>query len=337
MATPAADAPATAAPAVDGERAGFRPGFGGKGRGGGRKRFEDEWVPCTKLGRLVKSGQIKSLEEIYTHSLPIKEHQIIDHFLKELSDEVMKILSVQKQTRAGQRTRFKAVIAIGDRNGHVGLGIKVAKEVQIAIQDGLKVAKLNIIPVRRGFWGSKLGDVHTVPCKMTGKSGSVKVRLVPASKGVGIVGAPPVKKMLQFAGVKDCYTSSCGQTRTKENFLKATFIALKKYYGFLTPDLWHTRCEELSPMDTHSEFLKNYKAEFEKKRRGRGARGGRGGDRGDRRGGRGGARGGARGSLRGRGDTGAHRGGHYGGETAQETAKETSTPAETTTPAPTTE
>lgn len=87
----------------------------------------------TKLGRLVKYGMIKSLEEIYTHSIPIKESEIVDELVKkskkELSDEVMKIISVQKQTKAGQRTRFKAVVAIGDLDGHVGLGVKVAKEV----------------------------------------------------------------------------------------------------------------------------------------------------------------------------------------------------------------
>ena len=31
----------------------------------------------TKLGRLVKDGKIKSLEEIYLYSLSIKEHEII--------------------------------------------------------------------------------------------------------------------------------------------------------------------------------------------------------------------------------------------------------------------
>jgi small subunit ribosomal protein S2e len=74
---------------------------------------------------------IGSLEEIYTHSIPIKESQIVDEFFKNkpLSDEVMKIISVQKQTKAGQRTRFKAIVVIGDQDGHVGLGIKVAKEV----------------------------------------------------------------------------------------------------------------------------------------------------------------------------------------------------------------
>jgi small subunit ribosomal protein S2e len=81
----------------------------------------------------VKNGYIQKLEEVYTHSIPIKEAQIVDNLIKkanhELSDEVMCILSVQKQTKAGQRTRFKAVVAVGDRQGHVGLGIKVAKEV----------------------------------------------------------------------------------------------------------------------------------------------------------------------------------------------------------------
>lgn len=315
MATPEVTATpgAEVAPAAgEAPRDGFRGGFaGGAKRRGGRKRFEDEWVPCTKLGRLVKSGQIKSLEEIYTHSLPIKEHQIIDHFIKDLSDEVMKIMSVQKQTRAGQRTRFKAVIAVGDKNGHVGLGVKVAKEVQIAIQDGLKVAKLNVIPVRRGYWGNKIGNVHTVPCKVTGKAGSVKIRLVPASKGVGVVGAPVSKKLLHFAGIEDCYTACTGQTRTRENFLKATYNALKRYYGFLTPDLWHVQNNDPSPMDVHSDFLKNYKDEFEKKRRGRGGRGrGRGGR------GRGGPRGG-RGFRGGRGDGGRGRGrGGFQGDSA---------------------
>lgn len=190
----------------------------------------------------MKYNLIKSLEEIYTHSIPIKESQIVDELLarskKELSDEVMKIITVQKQTKAGQRTRFKAVVAIGDLDGHVGLGVKVAKEVQIAIKGALVAAKLSLIPVRRGYWGNKIGNVHTVPVKVTGKCGSVRMRLIPAPRGTGIVGAPTSKKLLQFAGVEDCFTSTTGSTKTLENFVKATFDALQNTYGFLTPDLW---------------------------------------------------------------------------------------------------
>ena len=124
-------------PPAERGRGGFgaRGGRGGaRGPGGRGPRPDDkDWVPLTKLGRLVKYGLIKSFEEIYTHSIPIKESQIVDELMsknkKELSDEVMKIMSVQKQTKAGQRTRFKAIVAIGDLDGHVGLGVKVAKEV----------------------------------------------------------------------------------------------------------------------------------------------------------------------------------------------------------------
>jgi small subunit ribosomal protein S2e len=274
------------------------------------------------LGRLVKYNLIKSLEEIYTHSIPIKESQIVDELLqkskKELSDEVMKIISVQKQTKAGQRTRFKAVVACGDMDGHVGLGVKAAKEVQIAIKGALVAAKLSLVPVRRGYWGNKIGNVHTVPIKVMGKCGSVRVRLIPAPRGTGIVGAPTSKKLLQFAGVEDCFTSTTGSTKTLENFVKATFDALSNTYGFLTPDLWPKTDFLPSPFIRHADQLEQFGERKRAERgdrgdrpRGRGGRGGRGGDRGDRGDRRGGRGFGGRGRGGDRGDRGER---HTAGE-----------------------
>jgi len=220
----------------------------------------------TKLGRLVKERYIKSLEQIYLFSLPIKEFQIIDHFLK-LNDEVMKIMPVQKQTRAGQRTRFKAFVVVGDSNGHVGLGVKCSKEVATAIRGAIILAKLSVIPVRRGYWGNNIGLPHTVPTKVTGKCGSVRVRLVPAPRGTGIVAAKTPKKILQYAGIEDVYTSSKGSTKTLGNFVKATFEAISKTYAYLSPDLWKDYPFQPTPFQEHNQFLANTKDAHEKKSR----------------------------------------------------------------------
>jgi len=187
----------------------------------------------------VKQGKIASIEQIFYFSISIKEQGIIDYFLqKKLKDEVLKIMPVQKQTTAGQRTRFKAFVVIGDSNGHIGLGIKTSKEIAAAIRGALVASKLSIIPARKGFWGGKIGASHTVPMKVTGKCGSVRLRCIPAPKGTGIVAARIPKKLLVLAGYEDVFTSSKGYTRTFGNFAKATFQAIYSTYGFITPDLW---------------------------------------------------------------------------------------------------
>jgi small subunit ribosomal protein S2e len=190
----------------------------------------------------------------------------------------MKIMPVQKQTRAGQRTRFKAFVVVGDsvyisyftffhsflplefclltpKDGHVGLGVKCSKEVATAIRGAILNAKVSLVPIRRGYWGNKIGKPHTVPEKVHGKAGSVRVRIIPAPRGTGIVAGPVPKKILQYAGVTDAYTQSQGSTATLGNFAKATFVAVSKTYAFLTPDVWPVYEFTKSPFSEHALFL----------------------------------------------------------------------------------
>merc|ERR1712233_292770 len=213
---------------------GFGRGRGGRGRGRGgapkpaQKDGSGAWVPVTKLGRLVKDRHITSLEQIYRYALPIKESQIIDYFLPSLKDEVVKITPVQKQTTA---------------------------EVATAIRGAIIVAKLSVVPIRKGYWGNKIGAPHTIPSKVTGKCGSVSVRLVPAPRGTGVVAARAPKKLLQFAGIQDVYTSSTGHTKTLGNFVKATFQAISRTFGYLTPDLWQDIPLGETPYGEFSDYL----------------------------------------------------------------------------------
>ena len=212
-------------------------------RNNGRQQREaEEWKPCTRLGRLVHEKKVKSICEIFKYSLPVKEVEIIDYFFKkdDLSEEVVEIKSVQKQTTAGQRTRFRASAIVGNKDGFIGYGVGVSKEVAGAIKKAIKNAKLNIVPVRRGYWGGKLGEPHTVACKLSGKCGSVRVRLIPAPRGTGIVASNILGKVIEFAGINDVYSSQSGHSRTTMNSVGAVFSAIKSSYSILTPDMWAT-------------------------------------------------------------------------------------------------
>jgi ribosomal protein uS5 len=223
---------------------------------------------------------------------------------------------VQKQTTAGQRTRFKAAVVVGDYNGHIGLGHKCSKEVAGAIRGALIDAKLNIYPIRRGFWGNRFGAPHTVPTKVTGKCGSVRFRVIPAPRGTGLVAARAPKKLLNYAGYKDVYTNAKGNTKTLGNFVKAAFNAICATNAYLTPDRWPSLPFAMSPYQEHTDFLKENPKEKPYKDSGRRQR--YDGQRRER----GAPPSGATGGAAGGGDTAADAGGDTGAAETAPTAAE---------------
>ena len=202
----------------------------------------DTWVPKTRLGRMVHEGQVSSIYEIFEEGYRIKEVEIIDVLIPDLRDEVIDINLVQKQTDAGERSRFRAIVVVGNSDGLIGLGAGKAPRVRNAIEKGIRDAKMNVFPIRRGCgsWECGCGEPHTLPFKVTGKSGSVEVTLIPGAKGLGLVAGETAKRVLGMAGVKDCYSKSKGATKTATSFSFATFDALKNTMKIMTPKDWAT-------------------------------------------------------------------------------------------------
>jgi small subunit ribosomal protein S5 len=200
----------------------------------------EAWVPRTKLGKMVRDGHITSIEEIFAEGLRIREPEIVDVLLPELQEEVININLVQKQTDAGERSRFKAIVAVGNRDGYIGLGSGKARQVRTAIEKAAVDARLNVIVVRRGCgsWECGCGRPHSLPFKVRGKCGSVEVLLVPGPRGLGLVASEVAKIILSLAGVKDCWTKSFGSTRTVPSFAYAVFDGLRKTYSLVTKAEW---------------------------------------------------------------------------------------------------
>jgi small subunit ribosomal protein S5 len=194
--------------------------------------FEDEpkiWEPRTDLGKAVKNGEIKSMHEVIKLSTPIKEVGLVDYLLPELGEEVLDVGRVQRVTDSGRRMRFRVVTAVGNSNGYVGVGESKGKEAGPTIRKSIERAKMQIIEIKRGCgsWECGCGEPHTVPFKVTGESGSVRVTLVPAPRGVGIVSGRIAKTVLSLAGIKDVWVMTDGHTRTGLNFAHAVVKALE--------------------------------------------------------------------------------------------------------------
>jgi small subunit ribosomal protein S5 len=206
----------------------------------------EEWIPRTKLGWMVKEGKITSIDQIFAINAVIMEPEIVDILLPNLSQEIIDVVLVQKMTDAGRISRFRAVVAVGNGDGYVGLGIAKARQLRTAIEKAVIDAKLNIVPVRRGCgsWECSCKEPHSVPFRVAGKAGSVEVTLIPAPLGVGLVAGEVAKVILRLAGIRDVWTFSKGESRTTINFAKAVYNALKNTNKFVTPLDWGKRAWE---------------------------------------------------------------------------------------------
>lgn len=208
-----------------------------------RKNRISIWAPKTKIGKLVKEGKVKNIDEILKNH-KILEAEIVDSLVTLKSDLLLigqakgkfgggkrrAWRQTQRKTAEGNVPTFSCLMVVGDGNGHVGVGIGKAKETVPAREKAARSARLNLMKVERGCGSFDCSCVekHSIPFKVEGKCGSSRLVLIPAPQGTGLVIGEECKRILRLAGIKDIYSKSFGQTRTTINFAKACIDALQK-------------------------------------------------------------------------------------------------------------
>jgi small subunit ribosomal protein S5 len=138
-----------------------------------------------------------------------------------LLDRVVSINRVTKVVKGGKNLRFSALVVVGDGNGKVGFATGKAKEVPLAIKKGLDKAQRSMISIPM--------NGTTIPHKITGRYGSGRVLLKPASEGTGVIAGGAIRAILEVAGVKDILTKCIG-TRNPHNMVRATFQGLSSLF-----------------------------------------------------------------------------------------------------------
>jgi len=187
----------------------------------------ESWQPKTRLGQQVKSGEVTSFEDLINMGRPVLEPEIVDILIPDLESETLEVRTTQRVTDSGKRTKFRVVVVIGDRKGHVGVGVGKSEELKPAMDYATKNAKKGMISVSMGCgsWECRCNNPHSVNRRINGKEGSTIITLKPAPRGVGLASNDIVKKVLGMAGVKDIWSSMTGGSNTY-NMAMATLKAL---------------------------------------------------------------------------------------------------------------
>ena len=205
----------------------------------------EAWKPKTALGKQVRSGEITDINDILDSGKRILEPQIAEMLLPNAQKELLLIgqskgkfgggsrrifKQTQKKTPEGNNPSFACFAVIGNEDGYVGGGFGKSKDTVPAREKATRNAKLNIFKIRRGCgsWECGCKTPHSIPFEVSGKCGSVKIKLMPAPKGKGLCIEPECAKILKLAGIKDVWSKTFGQTRVKTNLVKACIAALKE-------------------------------------------------------------------------------------------------------------
>jgi len=149
-----------------------------------------------------------------------KEEPKIEKPKEEFDSKLLDLSRVTRVTGGGKKLRFRAVIAIGNKEGKVGIGVAKGKDVAQAIKKAQRLAKKNLIeiPLLNG----------TIPYQIEAKYGPSRVILKPQKRESGIIAGGPVRIICKLGGIKKISAKILSKSRNKLNNAMATIMALKK-------------------------------------------------------------------------------------------------------------
>ena len=149
-----------------------------------------------------------------------------------LEEKLLSIDRVTKVVKGGRHLRFRALVVVGDSQGHVGFGLAKAGAVPEAVRKAGAIANKGLIavPIKDG----------TIPHEILTKFGGSKILLKPAVPGTGLIVSNTARAILQLAGIKDAIGKSFGGS-SKINVARATMLALtnlkKSEEAVIQPDV----------------------------------------------------------------------------------------------------
>jgi len=221
----------------------------------------ERWKPKTVLGVAVRNKEVTEIDALLDNGKIILESEIVDTLLPGLESDTLLIgqakgkfgggqrrmfRNTQKKTKEGNKPKFTVMAVVGDKNGHLGIGLGSSKETLPAREKALRNAKKNLFKIRRGSgsWESRgISEPHSIPFAVDGRCGSVRIRLLPAPKGKGLCVEKECAKVLRLAGIRDLWSKTSGQTRNRINMIKALEQALRRLSTTKVP---HEAFERLS-------------------------------------------------------------------------------------------
>jgi len=176
----------------------------------------------------------------------------------DFEERVIEVARISRVVKGGRRIRFRALVAVGNKKGRIGVGLSKANEVADAVNKATSKARKKMVdvPIIAG----------TIPYEMTSKFGAAKVILKPASEGTSIVAGGAVRTVLEICGIENVLAKILG-SKSKVNNVFATILALSSFNDDIVQKIRNFKPREIKPAKQDNDKIsENIKSQEEKKK-----------------------------------------------------------------------